>query len=290
MWLDSYTSLPVFGARDGAQMEIRFLGQYSTDPVLCHQLSNGEDIHAQVAMELLGWSFKKAKEKQPRTLAKSIHFGVIYGLQWEDVWMQMRRSGMNISRERVRRAYHRYFQRYKKVDQWIHYAIEYARKHHRTLPTLYGMSRPLGEGRRDAYWENQARNSPIQGTAAQYLNLCLALVHRYPRRYALLHKGLVNEVHDRLDYICPLRQLPDADRQLQLLIDRHAYEESRRTFGINWKVSISSDASAGFRMGTMVDYDRRQSLETFVMSWARKNQAVEQQLIENPLQFIESGR
>ena len=217
-WLAPYLDEEIFLSRDGQQMEIRMLAQLSQDKLLCKQLNSGEDIHPQVAHEVFGWSLEKAKQdKKARTIAKQLHFGIIFGLQVQGIYEQCSGLGIKTTFQEVKNARDAYFEKYTGVKEFIEYCIEYARENGHTIPNLFGMTRELyiSDNREGgAYWANQAVNTPVQGSAAQVLLLVLAIIKQDPT-FALVRKKLRNEIHDSLVCAPKLRDLAITDKMLQ---------------------------------------------------------------------------
>ena len=60
---------------DYSQIELRLLAHFSRDPALLEAFKNDEDIHARTAISIFGSS-----DGQNRAVAKSINFGLIYGM------------------------------------------------------------------------------------------------------------------------------------------------------------------------------------------------------------------
>lgn len=299
-WLTPYLDEEIFLGRDGSQMEIRMLAQQSQDKLLCQQLNTGEDIHPQVAHSVFGWSIERVKkEKKARVIAKQLHFGIIFGLKDEGIFVTCKRLGIKTTVEEIREKREAYFRKYKGVAEFIEYCIDYAEKHERTIPNLFGMSRDLnvtdqrGQG---SYWKNQAVNTPIQGSAAQFLIYILAIIKRRHPEYNLLRRKLRDEVHDAFYATPKLRYLRKTDIQLQNLMETVAVRQLREDFGVKMLVPLKSEAVVGFRFGTLIDYEsgdvhlRDAPLEKVVELWVEKNQKVEKELRSNPLKFIDLQR
>lgn len=278
-WSKQFLDLPIFLKKDESQMEIRVLAMYSEDPLLVSQLSSGEDIHTQVAMEVFGWTREKAKDKIARTIAKQIHFGIIYGLQVPGIVAKLRRLKIQTSEAQIEKARSQYFIRYRRVREWIEYAHEYTHDHGRALPSLFGLSREVRVDDRTpeegAHWANVAVNTPIQGTAAEFLELAMALLKRNPLRYPLLRHTIVNNIHDALHWIIPLRALPEADQQASKLMGTDIAEVAKEEFGIKVNVPLVVEGEAGFRLGVSPEYTSKMTPDEVLEKWCAKNIAVE---------------
>lgn len=309
-WYAPFLNEPIFLGRDGSQMEIRMLGQYSKDKLLCRQLNSGEDIHSQVGNTIYGWPVEKIKkDKRVRTVVKGLHFGIIFGLKPAGIVEDCLRQGvkpmsyyegMPLDEMRIEmlveieEAYAAYFTKYVGVAQWRDEAIEYARKHRKTMPTLFGRERELviddsGESK-GAFWANQAVNTPIQGSASDFLVLALAIAWEHPEEYKLVLDTAELEIHD--SFVCAplLRQLAAADAQLEHLMGTAVVEEAKKKFGVDMLVPLVSEASAGFRFGSMVDYDRKKPLSEMLDAWVKKDEEIEKAFVKNPLQFVDVSR
>lgn len=293
-WYSPFLNEEIFLIRDYAQLEIRILAQFSKDKLLCQQLNSGQDIHVQVGQEILGWSAERVKkEKKARVIAKQIHFGIVYGLQPRGILARVRRAGVKAKLSEMEDAHERYFNRYKGVAEFIEYCTAYTEQHGMSIPTLYGMQRPIRVGDREAghaFWGNVAVNTPIQGSAAHIALLALALVKRNPQRYALLRHAFRNEVHDSLVATPKICDLAEADGKFQYLMEQHVVEESKRLFGVKFLIPLVSEPSVGFRYGVNVDYDRKKPLDVMLDEWCKKNREIEVAFRNDPLHFVDAQR
>ena len=140
--------------------------------------------------------------------------------------------------------------------------------------TLFGFRREIkpSDTSRNTYWANQAINSPIQGTAHQFLLIGLALLHTHPRTYNLLQTPVM-EVHDALDFFVPLRDLPGAAVQILHLLTTGVTQYAERAFKRKLRVPLLAESEAGFTLGTMVPYTGG-PIATFLTDWRQKHAAV----------------
>lgn len=299
-WCDKFQEEEIFLLRDYSQLEIRILAQYSQDKLLCQQLNTGKDIHVQVGYEILGWP-KEVVEKdgQARVLTKGIHFEIIYNFSggWEAIWEKVKRktkgSKTKISKSDVEAAYKRYFKRYSGVAEWLHSAVAYTTKHEKSLPTLYGQTRPIYiDADYPAHGENQAVNTPIQGSAGAVALHCLALIRRNPKGYALLRYAMRNEIHDSLVSVNRLCELYEANKVFKYLMEVHCVEKAQDEFGIKYLIPLVTDAKVGFRFGTMVKFDpqKQKSLEEVLNAWCEKNESTEKDFYKDPMRFVDLQR
>ncbi|MDP8999822.1 MAG: DNA polymerase, partial [Myxococcota bacterium] len=183
---------------DYSQIELRILAHLSADPELIDAFSTGADVHVRTAALILG---KPQDQVTPdeRRAAKTINFGVIYGMGEGALAKQL-----GIPREQAARFIGAYFERYAGVARYMEKTVETARQgeavrsllgRRRFLPNLHSANRAL---RFEA--ERIARNMPIQATAADILKLAMVDVGTAG---AVPAGRMVLTVHDELVFEVP---------------------------------------------------------------------------------------
>ena len=185
----------VFLSADYSQIDLRVLAHYSQDPALLEAFRGGEDIHSRTAAEIFGVS-PLLITSEMRRVAKSINFGIVYGMSSFGLSGQLQ-----ISRKEAQRFIDRYFELYKGVRQFMQEIVEAARKDG-YVTTLLNRRRYLPEigssnKMRREFAERAAINTPIQGTAADIIKLAMLRVD------GLLKKRkrdcrLLLQIHDEL--------------------------------------------------------------------------------------------
>ncbi len=187
-------------AADYSQIELRVLAHLSKDPVLVEAFATGEDVHARTAREVFGVA-PELVTPEMRRVAKAVNFGVIYGQS--DFGLA---RALGIPRGQAKTYIEGYFERYAGVRRFMTDTIEQAREQG-VVTTLLGRRRPLPELRSKrfnerSYAERIARNTPIQGTAADLLKLAMIrMQHRIERDLA--GARMVLTVHDELVFEVP---------------------------------------------------------------------------------------
>lgn len=281
---DELLDLIVFLSLDGSQIEVRMLAEVSGDKLLIEQFRTGRDIHCLVGHMLTGWPEERIKqEKNLRKMVKNMHFGIIFGLGRDALYpyvVAKIRSidGENadltgITAKRLGKLYDRYFEVYKGVAAFV----RRMRKQVETkgyVSTLLGFNREIrkDDDTRTTYWGNQAINTPIQGTAHQFLLIAMALLHLKPKTYNLLQVPLM-EVHDALYFYVKLRDLPVAYRQAMQLFQEGTVAYAKKHFKYTLRVPLLAEGSAGFCMGSTVDY-AGEPVEEFLSAWRKKHNEI----------------
>jgi DNA polymerase-1 len=183
---------------DYSQIELRVLAHFCEDPAFLDAFRAGADIHRRTAAEVFGVAEGTVSDEQ-RRIAKAINFGLVFGQTDFGLARVLR-----VPRVQAHEYIQSYFARYAKVRGYMDAVIAEARRTE-VVSTLLGRTRALPEigAKRPqdrAYAERIARNTPIQGSAADILKLAMLRVARglsgFPQVRLLLtvHDELVFEV------------------------------------------------------------------------------------------------
>ena len=193
---------------DYSQIELRVLAHFSEDPAFLEAFAQGADIHRRTAAEVFGVAEVEVTAEQ-RRIAKAINFGLVFGQTDFGLAQTLR-----IPRAEAHQYIETYFARYAHVRGHMDAMIAGARRT-QSVSTLLGRTRALPEiaskrPQERNYAERIARNTPIQGSAADILKLAMLRVYRgltrFPEVRLLLtvHDELVFEVPEAdLDAFCP---------------------------------------------------------------------------------------
>jgi DNA polymerase I len=184
-------------AADYSQIELRLLAHLSKDPAMLDAFKSGQDIHTRTAMEI----FEKKPDEvtgDMRRAAKTINFGVIYGMG--DAALGKR---LGIPREEAARFIEAYFTRYAGVKAYMAQVLDEARSAG-SVGTLLGRRRflpDLGSANRSERLQAEriATNTPIQGTAADILKLAMVSL----RAPVVEGARMILTVHDELIFEIP---------------------------------------------------------------------------------------
>jgi DNA polymerase-1 len=214
---------------DYSQIELRVLAHFCEDPAFVAAFRAGADIHRRTAAEVFGTSEADVTAEQ-RRIAKAINFGLVFGQTDFGLAQTLR-----IPRAEAHQYIETYFARYARVREYMDKTIAAARTT-QSVSTLLGRTRALPDinAKQPAarnYAERIARNTPIQGSAADILKLAMLRVHRglgaFPKVRLLLtvHDELVFEVPESdLDAFCPwVKRTMEAAFELNvpLVVDVH---------------------------------------------------------------------
>lgn len=179
---------------DYSQIELRLLAEISEDETFIDTFKSGEDIHRKTASNVFGIP-EELVSSELRTRAKAINFGIVYGISAFSL-----AKDINTSVAEAKRYIDNYLTRYSGVDNYLTTIVEKAKKDG-YVTTLFGRRRYIPELSSDkkmlqGFGERVAKNSPIQGTAADIIKL--AMVNVYKRLDEFPDAKLILQVHDEL--------------------------------------------------------------------------------------------
>jgi DNA polymerase-1 len=194
---------------DYSQIELRILAHFSEDPAFVDAFRSGADIHLRTAAEVFGLP-ESSVTPEHRRIAKAINFGLVFG-QTDFGLAQV----LRIPRAQARQYIESYFRRYAVVRAYMERSIAEARDTGESS-TLLGRRRPLPDIRSSRaqdrnYAERMARNTPIQGSAADLLKLAMINVDAGLEAGAGATAGaaLLLTVHDELVFEVPEHRVPE---------------------------------------------------------------------------------
>jgi DNA polymerase-1 len=187
---------------DYSQIELRVLAHFCQDPAFLEAFRAGADIHRRTAAEVFSVPESSVSAEQ-RRIAKAINFGLVFGQT--DFGLA---QALRIPRAQAHQYIESYFARYARVRGHMDAMIADARRIE-AVSTLLGRTRALPEinAKRPqdrGYAERIARNTPIQGSAADILKLAMLRVYRGLSRFPKVR--LLLTVHDELVF-----EVPEAD-------------------------------------------------------------------------------
>jgi DNA polymerase-1 len=191
---------------DYSQIELRILAHYSDDPALKHAFDEDHDIHRAVAARIFGVD-EAAVDDAQRRVAKTVNFGVIYGLSPFGL-----AARLGITQAEAGRFIDAYFQEYAGVDRFITRSLEEAMARGR-VETILGRRRPIvgiksTTGRVRNLAERTAVNTIIQGSAADLIKRAMIRIDQELRDRRSPARMLL-QIHDELVFEAPIEEIPD---------------------------------------------------------------------------------
>lgn len=203
---ENYTLL----SADYSQIELRIIAALSGEPNMIKSFQNGEDIHASTAAKVFNVPLEAVTREQ-RSHAKTVNFGIIYGVSAFGLSNQT-----SLSRSESKELIDTYYQTYPRLKAYIQEQMEFARENG-YVQTVLGRRRYLKDINsanavvRGAA-ERNAVNAPIQGSAADIIKIAMINIHNRlisenwkSKMLLQVHDELVFDVHNsELEQIQPL--------------------------------------------------------------------------------------
>ncbi|HEX5463035.1 MAG TPA: DNA polymerase, partial [Steroidobacteraceae bacterium] len=182
-------------AADYSQIELRIMAHLSGDEGLLRAFAEDRDVHQATAAEIFGVPLDAVSGDQ-RRLAKTINFGLIYGMSPFGLARQL-----GIDRTSAQQYVERYFARYPGVKRFMDETRARARETG-YVETVYGRRLYLPDIRSSnrslqQYAERSAINAPMQGTAADIIKRAMIAVDAWCAREDAPAR-LIMQVHDEL--------------------------------------------------------------------------------------------
>jgi len=192
----------IFRARQGYkligadynQIELRTAAELSRDPAMLRAYINGHDLHAVTASRIRGCSLDRVS-KADRQLAKSLNFGLLFGLGARGLVEYARWNyGVQLELKQAYGYYRDFFTLYAGYAGWQKTRRDIAMAEGYTWTKL-GKFRKLPPEK--AF--TRAVNHPVQGSAAEVVIKALCNIHKVLPDYA----KMINVVHDEILIECP---------------------------------------------------------------------------------------
>ena len=217
---------------DYSQIELRILAHITGDEHMQQAFLNGEDIHRSTAAKIYGIPQSEVTPRL-RSSAKAINFGIMYG---KGAYSLAKDIGVTVKEADA--FLKNYLAAFPNVSGYMDKTIADA-KANGYVSTLFGRRRALPELASSNFnvrssGERMARNTPIQGTAADVIKLAMVRVWKRLRDEKM-ESRLILTVHDEL-----IVEAPEAEAEKAAQILREEMEGC-----VQYAVPLSTDVHAG---------------------------------------------
>ncbi|WRF36992.1 DNA polymerase I [Helicobacter pylori] len=200
---------------DYSQIELRLLAHFSQDKDLMDAFLKGRDIHLETSKALFGEDL--AKEK--RSIAKSINFGLVYGMGSKKL-----SETLNIPLNEAKSYTEAYFKRFPSIKDYLNRMKEEILKTSKAF-TLLGRYRVFDfVGVNDYIKGNYLRegvNAIFQGSASDLLKLgMLKVSERFKNNPSV---RLLLQVHDELIFEIEEKNALELQQEIQRILNDEVY-------------------------------------------------------------------
>jgi DNA polymerase-1 len=169
---ENYTLL----SADYSQIELRIIAALSGEENMIKAFQNNEDIHKSTAAKVFNVHLEEVTKEQ-RSNAKTVNFGIIYGVSAFGLSNQT-----SLSRKEAAELIDAYYQTYPKLKSYMSNQVDFARENG-YVQTVLGRRRYLKDINSANIMvksgaERNAVNAPIQGSAADIIKIAMINIHK----------------------------------------------------------------------------------------------------------------
>lgn len=201
---------------DYSQIELRIVASLAKDQFMINTFKNNEDIHTRVAAEINKIDLSQVTKQQRRD-AKTINFGIIYGVS---PYGLAANTGMDV--KSAKNYIDKYFELYPSIRKYMREVIAFVQKNG-YVETLFGRKRllPEIESKIPAIAQAAQRaaiNMPIQGTAADILKAAMIEINK---KLSTISKetNLLLQVHDELVFEVPDKDIKKVAKFVKIIME-----------------------------------------------------------------------
>jgi len=180
---------------DYSQIELRIIAALSGEENMIAAFKNNEDIHKSTAAKVFNVPLEEVTKEQ-RSNAKTVNFGIIYGVSAFGLSNQT-----SLSRKEAADLIDAYYATYPNLKSYMSNQVDFARENG-YVQTVLGRRRYLKDINSANMMvksgaERNAVNAPIQGSAADIIKIAMINIHRKLNSENWKSKMLL-QVHDEL--------------------------------------------------------------------------------------------
>ena len=180
---------------DYSQIELRIIAALSGETTMINAFQNNEDIHKSTAAKVFNVPLDEVTKEQ-RSNAKTVNFGIIYGVSAFGLSNQTA-----MSRKEAADLIDAYYATYPKLKAYMSAQVDFARENG-YVQTVLGRRRYLKDINSANMMvksgaERNAVNAPIQGSAADIIKIAMINIHKKLKDENWKSKMLL-QVHDEL--------------------------------------------------------------------------------------------
>lgn len=184
---------------DYNQIELRLMANFSEDENMIADYLSGKDIHSATASKIFGVAIEDVTSQMRRT-AKSVNFGIIYGISAYGL-----SQNIGCSVKEASEFITKYLEIYPKVKLYGEQCIETARDKGYASTIMGRIRHILDINSRNqvmrGFAERVAKNMPLQGSASDIIKIAMIRVYNRMKDEKLKSK-LILQVHDELVVDC----------------------------------------------------------------------------------------
>ena len=190
---------------DYNQIEMRILADLADVKELKKAFKNNEDIHSLTASQVFNIDIKKV-DQDMRRKAKTINFGIIYGISQYGLAKQIM-----VSNNEAEEFLNSYFLKFPEIKDYMNATIKFCRKSG-YVNNIFGR-RSHFNGINDKnfnvrnFQERAAINAPIQGSASELMRIAMIRLSNKFNNIKDIKTKMLLQIHDELIFEVPKTEL-----------------------------------------------------------------------------------
>ena len=190
---------------DYNQIEMRILADLADVKELKKAFKNNEDIHSLTASQVFNIDIKKV-DQDIRRKAKTINFGIIYGISQYGLAKQIM-----VSNNEAEDFLNSYFLKFPEIKDYMNSTINFCRKSG-YVNNIFGRRSHMN-GINDKnynvrnFQERAAINAPIQGSASEIMRLAMIRLAKKFKDLTNIQSKILLQIHDELIFEVPNTEL-----------------------------------------------------------------------------------
>lgn len=185
---------------DYSQIELRILAQVSQDPEYIKAYREGEDLHKLTASKIFNKPLE-AVEKKDRSIAKTVNFGIAYGMWTFGLQKKLQTAGIEVTENEAEGIIKGFYEAYPGVAKYLR---DISAQGLRNLEIKNSAGRllkfePPEDQKAEGSIKRESKNLPIQSLCADMVKIAMGDIF-----LKLEPKGVkfINTVHDELVFEC----------------------------------------------------------------------------------------
>ena len=192
---------------DYSQIELRILAQVSQDKEYIRAYNEGEDLHRLTASKIFNKPLE-AIEKNDRSIAKTVNFGIAYGMWTFGLQKKLKTAGIEIEENEAEGIIKGFYEAYPGVAKYLRDISTEGLKNlevKNRAGRLMKFEKPEDEKAQKSI-KRESKNLPIQSLCADMVKIAMGNIF-----LKLEPKGVkfINTVHDELVFECTEAQAED---------------------------------------------------------------------------------
>lgn len=186
---------------DYHQIELRMLASMADEKSMIDAFVSGIDIHTKTAMDIFGVDNPEDVTGQERRRAKTVNFGIVYGISDFGLAEQL-----GISRREAAEFIETYYEKYPGIRTYMESIVKGCEEkgyvttlcgRRRDIPQIHDKNRMIRE-----FGKRAAMNAPIQGSAADLIKIAMIDIDRVMKEKKVKSR-MILQVHDELIFDVP---------------------------------------------------------------------------------------